>query len=603
MFEGFPYTNFHELNLDWIIKIAKDFLDQYTHIQEVIETGEQSLLDKTDAGLAQLQEKADALEQSLTGLYNGYSDDLAEQLRNALADLNTWYTQHQGYLNDILATNIAAFQTAATTAGQGVLDSIPTEYGNITNIVKAIPYTMQDIPGSAWPFFEGYGYYNASMVWTENSGLATLKIPIDPNGFVVVSSAIDDFMSGISGNYRFMFELQNGSYSRTKVSSNTYGTYHTDGNFEAIALGYTDVKYIHIAINATKVGQVYVIKDNSLYARSDAVNYPKGIYKLTKKTAATCQMYFNESQIAMLTTSHAVWKSVLLGDIIDSVSLVTGISYYGSYISSDNTIRQRINSIPFTVPKDGIVCIFELPDTLQTARYIPVNRFQLYASDIIGGENENSYYGLNGVAFGTSLTYRSQSTGGYLNYLPTLSSMSWDNQGVGSGTIKKVGASNGLILDAIKNYTGYANKRVALIEGFVNDWGYNPDTLGNYTDTSEATVCGCVRVAINHILAQNPNITVFLVLDHYGRNYNGTDNSSSSKNSSNLTQYQYWNEIAKVAESLGVPVIPLYKISGISENTPQYLMDNIHPTTLGAMQTAYAIWECMKQYFPNQVTT
>ena len=34
--DEFPYTNFHELNTDWLVKIAKDFLDQYTHIQEVI---------------------------------------------------------------------------------------------------------------------------------------------------------------------------------------------------------------------------------------------------------------------------------------------------------------------------------------------------------------------------------------------------------------------------------------------------------------------------------------------------------------------------------------------------------------------------------------
>ena len=37
MFENFPYTDMHNLNLDWIIKIAKDFLDQYPNIQNIIE--------------------------------------------------------------------------------------------------------------------------------------------------------------------------------------------------------------------------------------------------------------------------------------------------------------------------------------------------------------------------------------------------------------------------------------------------------------------------------------------------------------------------------------------------------------------------------------
>ena len=36
--EGFPYSNFHDLNMDWIIKIAKDFLDQYTNIKNTITT-------------------------------------------------------------------------------------------------------------------------------------------------------------------------------------------------------------------------------------------------------------------------------------------------------------------------------------------------------------------------------------------------------------------------------------------------------------------------------------------------------------------------------------------------------------------------------------
>ena len=37
MFNNFPYTNFHELNLDWIIKVVKEFLDKYTNMAEEIE--------------------------------------------------------------------------------------------------------------------------------------------------------------------------------------------------------------------------------------------------------------------------------------------------------------------------------------------------------------------------------------------------------------------------------------------------------------------------------------------------------------------------------------------------------------------------------------
>ena len=88
MFENFPYTDMHNLNLDWIIKIAKDFLDQYTHIQQLISDGETSLQTLTTEGLQQLQDKADALEELLNEWYNTHSNDIADQLANALEDIS-----------------------------------------------------------------------------------------------------------------------------------------------------------------------------------------------------------------------------------------------------------------------------------------------------------------------------------------------------------------------------------------------------------------------------------------------------------------------------------------------------------------------------------
>ena len=211
--------------------------------------------------------------------------------------------------------------------------------------------------------------------------------------------------------------------------------------------------------------------------------------------------------------------------------------------------------------------------------------------------NDVSYDSLLGVAFGTSLTYRSSTTGGYLQYLPGLSGITFDNQGVGSSVI--LGGSNNLnMLSKIKSYSLFSSKQVCLVEGFVNDW-YEDKDLGTYTDTSETTVCGCVRSALEYILSQNNRISLFLVLDPYGRNYGGTNCESSAKNGSDLTQYVFYEEISKVAKSMGVPVIKEYEGSRISENTPQYFLDNIHHNALGARQSAYYIWSVMKQYYPS----
>ena len=154
MFQNFPYTDMHQLNLDWIIKIAKDFLDQYTHIQQLIADGETSIQNLTTEGLQQLQDKADELEtllnawydshsqdiaaqlasalQDLNAWYDSHSQDIDDQLASALQDLNDWYTTHQGYLNNILAENISEFdrQTSETIA------SIPADYTELGDSVS-----------------------------------------------------------------------------------------------------------------------------------------------------------------------------------------------------------------------------------------------------------------------------------------------------------------------------------------------------------------------------------------------------------------------------------------------------------------------------------
>lgn len=113
----FPYSDQHAMNLDWIIQVAKDFLDQYTHIQEIISTGETSITDKTTAGLEALQAEKERLEGLLDAWYTTHSEDIAGQLTQAISD----------------------FQTAATAIGETVRASIPVDYtamGNDVYILK-----------------------------------------------------------------------------------------------------------------------------------------------------------------------------------------------------------------------------------------------------------------------------------------------------------------------------------------------------------------------------------------------------------------------------------------------------------------------------------
>ena len=312
----------------------------------------------------------------------------------------------------------------------------------------------------------------------------------------------------------------------------------------------------------------------------------------------------NNGVIEEKSSSSFTRKKIQVESWMSSVSFtinsVTGMDasktiYCGFSDSNDAFISRAtvsVGSYNLSIPNNaGYIYLSFFGDTYNSAYKIVSNAKK---------KNDSQYDGMEGVAFGTSLTYKAITDYGYLQYLPDLSGITFDNQGIGSSTILGNGGNLDM-LAAIKAYSSYSGKGVCILEGFVNDW-YNNKTLGTWKDTAETSVCGCVRSALNYMLSQNANMTVFLVLDPYGRNYNSVDCSSTAENSANLTQKEYYDEIAKVAESLGIPVIKEYAESQISENTPQYMTDNIHPNALGAKQSAYFIWSKMKQYYANQLS-
>lgn len=136
--ENFPYSNFHDLNMDWIIKIAKDFLDQYTNIQQTI-----------TEGLEGLDNKAQELEALLQEWYDTHSEDIANQLADALNDLNSWYTEHEGYLDQYVTDSIQEFNDAADQKAAQTIASIPSDYTTLSNDVNdlksALPYNSYNL--------------------------------------------------------------------------------------------------------------------------------------------------------------------------------------------------------------------------------------------------------------------------------------------------------------------------------------------------------------------------------------------------------------------------------------------------------------------------
>lgn len=241
--EGFPYSNFHDLNMDWIIKIAKDFLDQYTHIQEIIANGEESLQNLTEEGLAQLQNltdegltqlqnKADNLEALLQEWYNTHSEDIAEQLADALADLNNWYTTHVSLLEGQLSQAILTFNNAADQKTAQSIASIPADYSTVAqeahNAKTYVDTLIENIENIETVVYSGsipqHGWVGRFIPNIPLTIGSKVQLIATPNSSYVVSfrepnGATDEQVTYYYGNGRFPVITLDKTYEKIGIYS------------------------------------------------------------------------------------------------------------------------------------------------------------------------------------------------------------------------------------------------------------------------------------------------------------------------------------------------------------------------------------------------
>ena len=418
------------------------------------------------------------------------------------------------------------------------------------------PYAFYDAEGNRLSVSDNIQYHDERVVAPESSAYVAFNS----------ASALDEYGTVFVGEDRFK-QIHN----------------EIDSKYETVNGRLTDIESLFEENSPVEIAE----GEQSGYYRI----YQNAIEHKTN-TSFTCSML-------------EITKSMFSVEcIIKSISGISDTTIFYGFADESNNLISKCDVVVGThqteIPENAKYLYLSFLGSTFCDGYVIHPNNVATTKDIKALHISNAYEGLTGVAFGTSLTYRAQTTGGYLQYLPALSGITFDNQGVGSSAIMGNGGELDM-LAKIKAYTGYTGKSICLLEGFVNDW-YGNKPLGTYSDATETSVCGCVRSALNYILSQNANLTVFLILDPYGRNYNSVDCSSTATNRDGLTQYAYYEEIARVAESLGVPVIKEYAGSQISENTPQYLLDNIHPNALGAKQSANFIWSRMKTYFPNAVS-
>ncbi len=616
--ENFPYSNFHDLNMDWIIKIAKDFLDQYTHIQETIQNGLDNIDELTQQELETLQDKATELETLLQEWYNTHSEDIAEELASA----------------------IASFNSSADQKTQQSIASIPDDYTTLNNAVHATFYpgqntitdtstyaTMADIKGNTI-FLIGQSSTDHFSDMPDSS-LAGMLITLQRNPF----SNVKDSMTQI-------FATSNGKvYIRTKYGANNpYASWNqinenTD-SFVKGSLSFLTDTTTYETLSALPRNRVFLFG----YSAND---YPTDLPTTTERGGLILTLNYNQTangtvQMVILANgkmfvrimwanTFTTWKEILnneyLQDILHSSAIIlTDTSSYSTLATLPlNTIYAfgyPANDYPADLPnsnkRGGIILTLSYTRSTNGSAqliileggetYIRLKWANSYSAWRRIDESDNPYpsYKMNAypsiICCGDSVTEGFVVEGTQSNpgtVYEVLSNFSYPaslNRIYAGSTIINKGYSGVSAYDyynSIYPTIDFSNYDMAIVE-----LGLNQNNHGglNIADiNTENTNTWCLKKIIEGIRSQNSNIQIALVRSQY---YLG-----------NATEV-----FTTIANTYNAMFIDLHdtkyldltnnKYHGYFDDNGTPTLDHAHFTKTGYTAKAYVIARYLGDYLP-----
>lgn len=220
----FPYANLHDLNIDWILQIVKEFKEKYNTVDALLQQARtasehaEELLEQAQETLAQVDQKAaeaiaaieskqsdatsalndlyDTLETALETLENTLEGSLNTKTTELLQSLTTYTAQKLEELRTATATNIQTINTTGTNqqtlinnAGTSALNDITRSRNDAIDAIEELPPYIYDgvqlcksvIFGLRnFPEIKQGTYVNG--VYTENANRVCTEIIHNPNG-------------------------------------------------------------------------------------------------------------------------------------------------------------------------------------------------------------------------------------------------------------------------------------------------------------------------------------------------------------------------------------------------------------------------------------
>lgn len=191
LFEQFPYTNFHDLNLDWIIKALKDLDNKVDTIEERITEAAKVYVDArikefVDGPMQDMQNQINALDTEMDTFQANVNKQFANYTAatdKKLADFQSLVNAQIVLLRNDIANAKAEFQTLIDGANSYTDQQIAVAMGKIPKLVEKYileVHVWNMLTGEYVPIQDMFNYLCALHV---DNGLTNDEVTAKNNTF------------------------------------------------------------------------------------------------------------------------------------------------------------------------------------------------------------------------------------------------------------------------------------------------------------------------------------------------------------------------------------------------------------------------------------
>ena len=609
----FPWTNNHDLNLDWFNEHFKEIFEQWNELyttltQWKIDTDadldqwktdtlnyltdwEFNLLDALDEWKANtnvdISDWEDLVIMDLNEWKSNFEDayedladrvaaivsdteDMIENLANPFSTSNNYsindYVIYEGVLYKFIANHTAGAWNSAEVVQAKAMD----DYKYLDNQIANIKDILYDMIGEFPIEWESGGiYYSTGIPYSSNAAIRTKFIKVTPGSKIILNNKLNTYSvvqqyadnttpsTGVN-NKIATAEAQANSYPKTI-------TLNASCNYIMITISQSD---IYVGYNNIRLySETNIINAYSKNYTDTAINNLKAVTTISNGTS-----YSN--LISNIDTPGLYYLTVGAGftDRPDSVGSV-GINLKVEKYATSGYVMQTITSADGCVVHRIINTSTHNPSTADLKFYDSKGWF-VYP---------NTAYPIRWakkkiVVFGDSRTYmdgrtypNTAKTGiagttciGYQEQFKLLNGMQVTSQGVSGDTSID-------ICTRIRAYN-FSNFDCVLLDGGVNDFiKYAQITIGQIDDIGATfdtnTVYGAWQSAIEYLMTNYPGLKIYLTVPAIA--WSGSD----------VFPYEIAKIKKDIAELYNLPIIDLYTQGGITTiNRDHFYSDDVSQT-------------------------